>query len=136
RAGKGHGLEMKTLLAALLLAPALALASAAGLNLDRAPVDLEDLPSLQRGAKVFVNYCLNCHSANYMRYNRLSDLGLTEDHIEDNLMLSAEKVGETMTVAMRGKDGAQWFGVAPPDLTVIGRSRGADWLYTYLRDFY
>lgn len=127
---------MKKLLILFLLAPGLALASAAGLKLDRAPVDLHDLPSLQRGAQVFVNYCLNCHSANYMRYNRLSDLGLSEQQIRDNLMFAADKVGETMTVAMRGKDGAQWFGVAPPDLTVIGRSRGADWLYTYLRDFY
>ena len=127
---------MKKLLAALLLAPALALASSAGLKLDRAPVDLSNLPSLQRGAQVFVNYCLNCHSANYMRYNRLRDLGLSEQQIRDNLMFAADKVGETMTVAMRTKDAAQWFGVAPPDLTVIGRSRSADWLYTYLRDFY
>jgi ubiquinol-cytochrome c reductase cytochrome c1 subunit len=127
---------MKKLLAALLLGPALALASSAGLKLDRAPVELSNLPSLQRGAQVFVNYCLNCHSANYMRYNRLRDLGLSEQQILDNLMFAAEKVGETMTVAMRTKDAAQWFGVAPPDLTVIGRSRSADWLYTYLRDFY
>jgi ubiquinol-cytochrome c reductase cytochrome c1 subunit len=127
---------MKKLVALLLLAPALALASSAGLKLDRAPVDLHNLPSLQRGAQVFVNYCLNCHSANYMRYNRLSDLGLSEEQIRANLMLAADKVGETMMVAMRGKDAAQWFGVAPPDLTVIARSRGADWLYTYLRDFY
>ena len=127
---------MKKLFAVLLLAPSLALASAAGLKLDRAPVDLRDLPSLQRGAQVFVNYCLGCHSANYMRYNRLRDLGLTEDQIKDNLMFTVDKVGETMTIAMRTKDAAQWFGVAPPDLTVIARSRGADWLYTYLREFY
>lgn len=127
---------MKTLVAALLLAPALALASSAGLKLDRAPVDLNDLPSLQRGAQVFVNYCLNCHSANYMRFNRLTDLGLTEQQIRDNFAFGTDRVGDTMAVAMRGKDGAQWFGVAPPDLTVIGRSRGGDWLYTYLRQFY
>lgn len=126
----------KLLLAVLLLAPALAAASSAGLKLDRAPVDLHDLPSLQRGAQVFVNYCLNCHSASYMRYNRLRDLGLTEQQIRDNLLLAGEKVGETMNVAMRTKDAALWFGVAPPDLTVIARSRGADWLYTYLRQFY
>jgi ubiquinol-cytochrome c reductase cytochrome c1 subunit len=127
---------MKTLVAALLLAPAPALASSADLKLDRAPIDLKNLPSLQRGAKVFVNYCLNCHSANYMRYNRLSDLGLTEQQIRNNLMFATDKVGDTMKVAMRSKDAAHWFGVAPPDLTVIGRSRGGDWLYTYLRDFY
>lgn len=123
-------------LALFLFAPALALASSASLKLDRAPIDLNNLPSLQRGAQVFVNYCLNCHSANYMRYNRLRDLGLSEQQVRDNLMFAADKVGETMTVAMRTKDAAQWFGVAPPDLTVIGRSRGGDWLYTYLRDFY
>ena len=127
---------MNKLLALMLLAPALALASSAAVKLDRAPVDLHDQPSLQRGAQVFVNYCLNCHSASYMRYNRLSDLGLSEQQIRDSLMFAADKVGETMTVAMRTKDAAQWFGVAPPDLTVVGRSRGADWLYTYLRNFY
>lgn len=127
---------MKKLLAALLFAPALALASSAGVRLDTAPVDLTNLPSLQRGAQVFVNYCLNCHSANYMRYNRLADLGLTDQQIKDNLMFAAEKVGETMSVAMRPKDAANWFGATPPDLTVIARSRGADWLYSYLRTFY
>jgi ubiquinol-cytochrome c reductase cytochrome c1 subunit len=127
---------MKKLLALLLFAPALAAASTAGVHLDRAPVDLQNLPSLQRGAQVFVNYCLNCHSAAYMRYNRLTDLGLSEQQIRDNLMLAADKVGETMNVAMRSKDAAQWFGAAPPDLTVTGRSRGADWIYTYLRSFY
>ena len=111
---------MKKIVAVLLLlAPGLALASAA-LKLDRAHVDLTDLPSLQRGAQVFVNYCLNCHSASYMRYNRLTDLGLTESQIKDNLMFAADKVGETMHVAMRSKDAAQWFGAPPPDLTVVG----------------
>lgn len=127
---------MKKILTALLLfAPALAAASAS-LKLDRAHVDATDRPSLQRGAKVFVNYCLSCHSAAYMRYNRLTDLGVTESQIKDNLMFAADKVGETMNVAMRSKDAAQWFGAPPPDLTVIARSRGADWLYTYLRSFY
>ena len=119
----------------LLLTPALALGSA-GPKLERAPVNTHDTPSLQHGAQVFVNYCLSCHSASYMRYNRLTDLQLTEQQIKDNLMFAADKVGETMTVAMRSKDAAQWFGVPPPDLTVIARSRGADWLYTYLRGFY
>jgi ubiquinol-cytochrome c reductase cytochrome c1 subunit len=127
---------MKKLLVALLLAPGLALASSGGLKLDRAPVDTNNIPSLQRGAQVFVNYCLNCHSAAYMRYNRLQDLSLSEQQIRDNLMFAADKVGETMNVAMRTKDAAQWFGAPPPDLTVIARSRGADWLYTYLRTFY
>jgi ubiquinol-cytochrome c reductase cytochrome c1 subunit len=124
----------RRLLAALLFVPAAALAAAG--QLDRAPIEPRDLASLQAGARTFVNYCLNCHGAQYMRYNRLTDLGLTEAQIRDNLMFAAEKVGETMTVAMTVKDGKAWFGVPPPDLSVIARSRGADWLYTYLRTFY
>jgi len=124
----------RRLLAALLFVPAAALAAAG--QLDRAPIEPRDLVSLQAGARTFVNYCLNCHGAQYMRYNRLGDLGLTEAQIRDNLMFAAEKVGETMTVAMTVKDGKAWFGVPPPDLSVIARSRGADWLYTYLRTFY
>lgn len=123
------------LLAAALLAPALVFA-AADMKFDRAPVDLKNAQSLQRGAQVFVNYCLNCHSASHMRYNRLTDLGLTEEQIRDNLVLTGDKVGDTMRVAMDRKDARQWFGAAPPDLSVIARSRGADWLYTYLRTFY
>jgi len=126
---------MRTLLAALLFVPAVALAEAA-YPLDRAPIEPRDLASLQAGARTFVNYCLNCHGAQYMRYNRLGDLGLTEAQVRDNLMFAAEKVGDTMTVAMTAKDGKAWFGVPPPDLSVIARSRGADWLYTYLRTFH
>jgi ubiquinol-cytochrome c reductase cytochrome c1 subunit len=124
---------VRTLLAALLAAPALA--AAGGYPLDRAPIDARDLASLQSGARTFVNYCLGCHGLQYMRYNRLTDLGLTEAQIRDNLMFSADKVGETMKVALTVKDGKAWFGVPPPDLSVIARSRGADWLYTYLRTF-
>ena len=127
---------LASLLAALLLAPAALLAAGGGAPLDRAPVDLQNAISLQRGAQVFVNYCLNCHSAQFMRYNRLTDLGLTEDQIRDNLMFAADKVGQQMTVAINKRDAAAWFGAPPPDLTVIARSRGADWLYTYLRTFY
>ena len=118
-------------------------ASTGELKLDPAPKEkFSDLLALQRGAKVFVNYCLNCHGASYMRYNRLQDIGLTDDQIRDNLLFSAEKVGEPMRVALQRDDGNQWFGAAPPDLTLIARSRasefgsGADWLYTYLRSFY
>jgi ubiquinol-cytochrome c reductase cytochrome c1 subunit len=128
---------MKNLLATLLLiAPTLALAAATGPALERAPIDPRDLVSLQSGARTFVNYCLTCHSAQYMRYNRLTDIGLTEAQIRDNLMFAADKVGDTMKVAMAPKDGKAWFGVPPPDLSVISRSRGVDWLYTYLRTFY
>lgn len=128
---------MKKLLATLLLiVPTLALAAATGPALERAPIDPRDLVSLQSGARTFVNYCLSCHSAQYMRYNRLTDIGLTEAQIRDNLMFAADKVGDTMKVAMTPKDGKAWFGVPPPDLSVISRARGVDWLYTYLRTFY
>ncbi len=104
--------------------------------LDHAPIDPNNKESLQRGAKYFVNYCLNCHSAAYMRYNRLTDIGLTESQIKDNLMFASEKVGDLMTVTMPKKDAKAWFGAAPPDLSVEARARGADWLYSYLRGFY
>jgi ubiquinol-cytochrome c reductase cytochrome c1 subunit len=123
-------------LAVVLFAPLVALAAGAEVKLDRANIDPTDALSIQRGVQVFVNYCLNCHSAAYMRYNRLADLGLSEQQILDNLVFTGQKVGDTMSVAMRRADASKWFGVAPPDLSVIARSRGADWLYTYLRTFY
>jgi ubiquinol-cytochrome c reductase cytochrome c1 subunit len=126
----------KLLLTLLLLAPLSALAAGGGYRLDRAPIDPNNQASLQAGARLFVNYCLNCHGAQYMRYNRLADIGLTEAQIKDNLILTDAKVGDTMKVALSLKDGKTMFGAAPPDLTVIGRSRSADWLYTYLRTFY
>jgi ubiquinol-cytochrome c reductase cytochrome c1 subunit len=127
---------MRTLLFAFFLLPFSVFAAEGGYRLDRSPNDPRDLVSLQAGAKTFVNYCLGCHGAQYMRYNRLTDLGLTEAQIRDNLMFTAEKVGETMRGSFTTKEGKQWFGVAPPDLSLIARSRGADWLYTYLRTFY
>jgi ubiquinol-cytochrome c reductase cytochrome c1 subunit len=129
---------MKKIIALILLAPALAWASAGGgkIPLDRAPVELHDKASLQRGAQIFVNHCLNCHSAGAMRYARLSDLGLSEDQIRDNLLFTAEKVGETMGTALDPKIAKAAFGIVPPDLSLAARSRSADWLYTYLRSFY
>lgn len=127
---------MKKILLLLAFLPATAFAAGGGYRLDRAPIDPNDQLSLQAGARTFVNYCLNCHGAQYMRYNRLTDLGLTEAQIRDHLILTDAKVGDTMKVAMPVKDGKQMFGAAPPDLSVIGRSRSADWLYTYLRTFY
>lgn len=124
------------LLAALAGPVAAVAAGGAGVTLDRAPVNLQDNASLQRGAKTFVNHCLNCHSAAYMRFSRLTDLGLTEQQIKDNLMFTTDKVGDTMTTALAINDAKDWFGVVPPDLSVIARSRGADWLYTYLRGYY
>ena len=132
---------MKKFLTALLFAPLLAVASGAEVHLDKAPVST-DPAALQNGAKLFVNYCLNCHGASYMRYNRLEQIGLSEQMIRDNLMFTADKIGEPMRIAMQRDEAKQWFGAAPPDLTVIARSRasevgsGADWLYTYLRGFY
>lgn len=128
--------RLKNFLFLLAAAPVVAFASGASVHLDKAPVNLSDQDSLQRGARMFVNYCLNCHSAGAMRYSRLQDLGLTEDQIKDNLMFAAEKPGETMKIGMSKADAKAWFGANPPDLSVIARSRGADWLYSYLRGFY
>lgn len=126
---------MKSILLGLLLLPVLALANEAAITV-KAPVDLSNNDSLQRGAKVFVNYCLNCHSANYMRYNRLKDIGLSEKQIRDNLLFAGEKVGDTMRVSIDPVEAKKWFGATPPDLSVEVRARGADWLYAYLRGFY
>ena len=126
---------MKKLLLILVFAPLLAVANEAEIGVT-APIDATDYASLQRGARTFINNCLNCHSANYMRYNRLKDIGLTETQIKDNLLFAGEKVGDTMKVAINPKDAKKWFGVAPPDLSVEVRARGADWVYAYLRGFY
>jgi ubiquinol-cytochrome c reductase cytochrome c1 subunit len=119
-----------------LLLPFAAAASTAAVRLDRAPVNLQDKLSLQRGARVFVNHCLNCHSASAMRYGRLGDLGLTEAQIRENLLFTTDKVGEPMATSLDPKDAKAWFGVVPPDLSLVARSRGPDWLYTYMRGFY
>jgi ubiquinol-cytochrome c reductase cytochrome c1 subunit len=120
----------------VLLAPLAVWAAEAGYRIDKSPHDPRDLVSLQIGARTFVNYCQGCHGAQFMRLNRLTELGLTEAQIRDNLMFTVDKVGETMKTAMPAKESKTWFGVAPPDLSVVARSRGPDWLYTYLRTFY
>jgi len=126
---------------ALLFAPFAAQASVS-LKLDRAPDRATDNAALQNGAKLFINNCLNCHGASYVRYNRLTDIGLTEQQIKDNLLFTAEKIGEPMGISMPRKDAKEFFGAWPPDLSLIARARasgdgsGADWLYTYLRGFY
>ncbi len=136
---------MKKIIFALITAFGLAsgaLASEGGVAWDKAPNKTNELGSLQNGAKLFVNYCLNCHAAAYMRFNRLTDIGLTEQQIKANLLFTTEKVGDTMKVSMDPKNAKDWFGAIPPDLTVISRSRagaggtGADYLYTYLRTYY
>lgn len=111
-------------------------ASEATFPLDSAPYRLNDMGSLQNGAKLFVNYCLNCHGAVSMRFNRLRDIGLTDQQIKENLLFAGDKVGDLMKVSMLDKESKEWFGKAPPDLSVETRARGSDWVYTYLRTFY
>ena len=117
-------------------------ANVAGPAWDKAPDKITDMAALQSGAKTFVNYCLNCHSAAFMRYNRLQDIGLTPEQIKDNLLVTDAKFGDTMIAAIDPKQAKAWFGVNPPDLTVIARSRagaggtGTDYLYSYMRGFY
>jgi ubiquinol-cytochrome c reductase cytochrome c1 subunit len=128
---------MKKLLALLACIPAIAWASSGATTpLDHAPVDLHDKVSLQRGAQIFVNHCLGCHSANAMRYGRLQDLGLTEAQIKENLLFTGEKIGETMAAASDINVSKAAFGVPPPDLSLASRSRSPDWIYTYMRSFY
>ncbi len=129
---------MKKLILAFLLAvvPALTLAAGA-VHYDDANIDVSDTASLQRGAKYFMNYCMGCHSLKFQRYNRLvKDLGLTEDEVKQNLMFTTDNIGNTMTISMDPDDAEKWFGVTPPDLSVLIRARGVDYIYTYLRSFY
>ncbi len=128
-----RGLAALALVSGLLAAPAFANEGGA---VDHAPINMGDKASLQRGARTFANYCQNCHSAQYLRYSKLTEIGLSEDEIKSNLMFASEKIGDTMTVALDKAEAKQWFGVVPPDLSVEARVRGADWLYTYLRTFY
>jgi len=118
-------------------APLAASAAGDGIALEHAGNDVGNVASLQRGARNFVNYCMGCHSAKYVRFNRLAkDLQLSEDQVIDNLMFAAEKLHETMQVAMPPEDAARWFGRAPPDLTLMARARGTDYIYTFLKSFY
>ena len=129
---------MKKLIIALMLfaTPMLSMGSS-GAHLDDADIDLSDKESLQRGFKYFVNYCLSCHSAKYQRFGRTADdLGLTVEDVKKNLMFTADKIGSTMDIAMGAEEATGYFGVTPPDLSVITRARGSDWVYTYLRSFY
>ena len=143
---RGRMSILKKLLLALLasLSVASAQAAADGISWDKFPQErVTDLAALQRGAQTFVNYCLSCHEASFKRYNRLRDIGLTDEQIKDNLIFTGAKVGDTMKVAMRPGDAKEWFGGVPPDLTLIARSRsaagkgsGSDYVYTLLRTYY
>jgi len=130
-------MRTKLLALAAALLPVASLAAGGGANLDKANVDVGNRASLQRGAANFVNYCLGCHSAQYVRYNRVAaDLGLTDQQLIDNLMFTGERPHDTMRIAINADDAKRWFGVVPPDLSLIARSRGADYVYTFLRSFY
>jgi ubiquinol-cytochrome c reductase cytochrome c1 subunit len=136
---------IKKLLCALALVITCSGAHAAGgaFPLEQAPNRISDLAALQNGAKLFVNYCLNCHSASAMRYNKLKDIGLTDQQIRDSLLFTGEKVGDLMMGSVSAKDGKVWFGATPPDLSVMARAKsinagptGSDYIYTYLRTYY
>ncbi|AUU23209.1 cytochrome c1 [Aeromonas caviae] len=127
----------RIIFAVLALLPGLVLASGGGFPLDKAEYDLSDKASLQRGAATFMNYCAGCHSTQYQRYNRVAvDIGIPDDLMKENLVFTGAKIGDLMKSAMSEKDAARWFGAPPPDLTLVARVRGADWIYTYLRSFY
>ena len=130
---------MRTKLLVLLaaLAPAATYASGGEATLDHVNIDVSNKPALQRGARNFVNYCLGCHSAKYMRYNRMAaDLGISEPQMVDNLMFTGERPYDTMRIGINPEDAKRWFGIVPPDLSLIARARGTDYLYTFLRSFY
>jgi ubiquinol-cytochrome c reductase cytochrome c1 subunit len=126
------------LLAALVAFSGAAVASEApGGVVQSARNDITNVASLQRGARNFVNYCMGCHSARYVRYGRLGkDLGLSEQQVIDNLMFTGERIHDTMRISMRSEDAARWFGVTPPDMSLIARSRGPDYIYSFLKSFY
>ena len=131
---------MKKLIALISLAllPVTGMASSGGPELEQANIDLGNHASIQRGAKLFVNYCMGCHSAKYVRYKLFTEVGLTEDDIKENLMFTDGKIGDLMKIAMPEDDAAKWFGAPAPDLTLVARIRhgGADWIYSYLKGFY
>jgi ubiquinol-cytochrome c reductase cytochrome c1 subunit len=124
-----------TILILLLIQSSFVLASEE-IHLEKAPIDLSDQPSLQKGARTFINYCLNCHSAKYMRYNKLLDIGLSKKDIKDNLLFTGNEIGDPMEISMSVKESKQWFGATPPDLSVVARSRGSNWIYSYMKGFY
>jgi ubiquinol-cytochrome c reductase cytochrome c1 subunit len=136
---------MKKILLGFMLALGLsgaAMAAGGSIPLDKAPQRTNDMAALQNGAKLFVNYCLSCHSAAFMRYNRLRDIGLNDKQIAENLTFATDKIGDTMKAAIDPRQAKAWFGANPPDLTLIARSRsssagtGADYVYTLLRTYY
>ena len=127
----------KLLIALVMMLPTLAVAAGGGANLMHAPIDPTDKASLQSGAKLFMNYCFGCHATQYQRYNRVAkDLDIPLDLMKENLIFTGVKVGSLMENSVDPKEGAKWFGQTPPDLTLVTRARGTDWVYTYLKSFY
>lgn len=132
-------MKMNRIIAAIAfsLVPLVSLGAGGGVRPMNAKTDFTNQISLQSGARVFVNYCMGCHSMAFMRYSRMADdIGLDHDLVAEHLMFTTNKIGDSMTIAMRADDASGWFGVPPPDLSVIARARGVDWLYTYLLTFY
>ncbi len=140
---------MKTLIAGVLLvlstgllATSAAFAAGPKADLEQVKIDLHDQAGLQRGAKYYINYCMGCHSVKFSRYNRVAlDLGLTEEQVAENFIFTRAKgektkIGDLMTNGMSAEDSERWFGVTPPDLSLVGRSRGGDWIYSFLKAFY
>lgn len=129
---------MKKLLIALVtLLPTLAIAASGHVHLEDANVDLYDKVSLERGVDLFQHYCSGCHSTQYQRYERVAtDIGISMDQMRNKYMFTDAKIGELMENAIPPKDAAKWFGATPPDLTLVARVRGEDWVYSYLKGFY
>ena len=126
-----------TYVAVLLLLPGTVAASSSSYHLSSANINPNDIVSLQNGARNFANYCLNCHSLSLMRYNRVAkDLQIDEKEVERVMLFTGAKIGDNIKISMEKADAKRWFGTIPPDLSVITRARGVDWVYTYLRSFY
>ena len=133
---KSKMLRSVTAIAALLVASH-GFAAGGGAELESADIEPGNIPSLQRGARNYMNYCSGCHSAQYVRFNTIGKhLELSEEELIDNLMFNAEKTFETIQAAMPAEDAARWYGTPPPDLSLMARARGADYIYSFLKGFY
>lgn len=129
--------QLVVLIASALISGSVYAAGGPSVPLDKVYLNMQDKAALQNGAKLFVNYCLSCHSAEYARYNRVAeDLEIPLYRLKESLMFTTEKEGDLMKTTMPAEDAKEWFGVTPPDLTLVARVRNPDWIYTYLRAFY
>ena len=133
----GKFIKIAACLTVALLMGANTFAAGGGVAMEPTGNDPDDKASLQRGARNFMNYCSGCHSAKYVRYNRITrGLDLSEDQVMENLMLNSERIFETIEASMPGNDAMRWFGTAPPDMSLLARSKGTDYIYNFLRGFY